>query len=796
MNYADRVRDTSTTTGTGALTLAGAPASGERAFASAYAVGAKLIPYVVQGGTEWEIGMGTLTGSATLARTTVLASSNANALVNFSAGTKIVCVSLAAVHLQQAVNAASPRRISLLQAGCADDADLSFGSTTFGTDNTAIIQALLDTASASLPLELIVDGHFSVTGLRVKGYTTLRALPGCGMILRTASNKSLLQNYNHVFSGTQTDKKISVYGGIWNGNSGVNNANNIKGNGTVGLVCVMRWYGVDGLNVYPDEVLDSPSYAVHPINCKNYKTGGYKVDVGTSGHINQDGVHADGNCEDVYIHDLWLRCHDDAIAFNADDVFQDPTNFIYGFYPANANGPIKRVTVERITLDSLISGIRLLSGASRIDDVTIRGVRGKTYGYAVVIDAYIPSKLNYTGSGNFGRTLIEDFNVDVLDDGQGYGPPGVITIGANQEELVIKKVRRDSFLSAFQRPTILVRAGFGSRPNIKRLIIDGYDSYDASSNLDIPHIQLDGCTVGELSISNVSVLRGGTSVVGTLVKLINSASVDVLRVNGVVLNRLGSLLENTSGTITQVIANNVAHIGSTAPTFNTTSTVPLLTLSNYSGYSITGGTWTVKNGDAFGSSAPAPSPAPSPSPSPAPAPSAPLWTGASRITFANDGTLVNTSEVYSLNGTTGTTYKGFLGNGTTAKLPAGTAGRLIFQASTPATASHDTILAFSTSASATLANALGATIAVAAGVASVRKVEGGSAPDPITVTAGNWYSVRRNGSTITLEEATAVDGSWTVIATLTATSSADLYVMCMLYTDGIMNYPQGIGLTA
>lgn len=82
----DRVKETTTTTGTGAITLAGA-ASGFRAFSSVLAAG-DLCYYAIVGGTEWETGLGTY--NTTLTRTTVYASSNAGAAVNFSAGTKDV----------------------------------------------------------------------------------------------------------------------------------------------------------------------------------------------------------------------------------------------------------------------------------------------------------------------------------------------------------------------------------------------------------------------------------------------------------------------------------------------------------------------------------------------------------------------------------------------------------------------------------------------------------------------------------------------------------------------------------
>jgi len=87
---ADRVQETTTTTGTGTVTLAGA-ATGYQTFA---AVGdGNSTYYTIEGGTEWEVGIGTYTSSGTtLSRTTVLSSSNSGSLVNFSAGAKNVFV--------------------------------------------------------------------------------------------------------------------------------------------------------------------------------------------------------------------------------------------------------------------------------------------------------------------------------------------------------------------------------------------------------------------------------------------------------------------------------------------------------------------------------------------------------------------------------------------------------------------------------------------------------------------------------------------------------------------------------
>ena len=89
---ADRVKETTTTTGTGTVTLLGA-STGFQSFSAIGNSNSTYYTIVGQTGTEWEVGIGTYTSSGTtLSRSTVLASSNAGALVSFSAGTKDVFV--------------------------------------------------------------------------------------------------------------------------------------------------------------------------------------------------------------------------------------------------------------------------------------------------------------------------------------------------------------------------------------------------------------------------------------------------------------------------------------------------------------------------------------------------------------------------------------------------------------------------------------------------------------------------------------------------------------------------------
>jgi hypothetical protein len=101
---ADRIQESSTSTGTGAFTLAGA-GTGFRAFSAVCSTGDTLY-YLIEAldsngnpSGDWEVGLGTYSAANTLTRTTPAASSNANAAVSFAAGNKRVSLDATAGYL-------------------------------------------------------------------------------------------------------------------------------------------------------------------------------------------------------------------------------------------------------------------------------------------------------------------------------------------------------------------------------------------------------------------------------------------------------------------------------------------------------------------------------------------------------------------------------------------------------------------------------------------------------------------------------------------------------------------------
>ena len=103
---ADRVKETTTTAGTGTITLDGA-ATGFQSFAVIGNANTTYYTIAGQTGNEWEVGVGTYTSSGTLlARTTVLSNSAGTqpSALSFSAGTKDVFVTYPAEYAVASTN--------------------------------------------------------------------------------------------------------------------------------------------------------------------------------------------------------------------------------------------------------------------------------------------------------------------------------------------------------------------------------------------------------------------------------------------------------------------------------------------------------------------------------------------------------------------------------------------------------------------------------------------------------------------------------------------------------------------
>jgi len=173
--HADRVKETSTTTGTGTYTLAGA-ATGFRTFVAGIGNGNKCI-YCVEDGTDWEINEGTVTDAAsdTLSRDKLLASSTGSA-INWGAGTRRLYCCYAAAER-------NPKTVKL-------GADHTLASST-GTEVTGLQFVTLRPGTYVATYYLLTQSSATGTGIGIglnfTGTATLNILRRYGSTGTTAS---------------------------------------------------------------------------------------------------------------------------------------------------------------------------------------------------------------------------------------------------------------------------------------------------------------------------------------------------------------------------------------------------------------------------------------------------------------------------------------------------------------------------------------------------------------------------------------------------------------------------------
>jgi hypothetical protein len=92
----DRVKETTSTTGTSTVTLSGVQL-GFQSFIDGVGAGNSTY-YTIALGNQWEVGIGSLTNATTFTRDSVISSSNTSNLVNFSSGVKDIFCALPATY--------------------------------------------------------------------------------------------------------------------------------------------------------------------------------------------------------------------------------------------------------------------------------------------------------------------------------------------------------------------------------------------------------------------------------------------------------------------------------------------------------------------------------------------------------------------------------------------------------------------------------------------------------------------------------------------------------------------------
>lgn len=420
----------------------------------------------------------------------------------------LLLVSLPGLH---AAAAAQPTRIVIAsEAGAKLDSDVTKGG---GTDDTGLIQGILDRAPKLGTLKLVVDGPILVTGLKVHSNTTIECLNrACGFYLADNANRPLIANATPQPEG-RSDRNLSFLGGTYNGNAEHQQHTTPEH----GWTTAFALHGVEQV-LFRDVLLtNSRTFAVYLTNWRRVVFENIYINLD---HIpkqsNQDGIHIQGPGEFLSIRNVQGRAWDDMIALNIDDLLgdwdsdgkfaRDPAS-MKRFGSAAGIGPVSDVDIDGVQADDCAQVIRILSRASRLDRVSIRNVKGTYRDFGVWITPYLRE------GGNIGRLEFE--NIDLRPVGPrayDYVPPFLFWIAGKMEQVTLKNI--SSHAPIDDRPLVWIQPD----AKIDRLRIDGLNVYDPRKNIGhAPLIRADG-SIALLQVRNVVVQRPGvTAPAGSLV---------------------------------------------------------------------------------------------------------------------------------------------------------------------------------------------------------------------------------------------------------------------------------------
>ena len=412
------------------------------------------------------------------------------------------------------------------------DSDVHNGG---GTNETALLQAILDKAEEWGGLTLEVDGAILTEQLIVHSNTTIRcANRNCGFYQADQSNRPLVRNA-HPDCRVIREENIALLGGTYNFNCEHQERTDGSKPDPDAQVPAEYWMyhtnhafsftGVRGLTIRDLRTIDHRVFCGLFTNWEHIVIENVGIELPHNYYAqNQDGFHFWGPGRDLSIRNIRGCSGDDFMALAPDE--------------HDFRSDITDVLIDGVYLENADQGIRMLSrGVGTLDRVTVRNVYGTYKSCGFIINPWFG--VGYGDArGNFGSITLENIRLRTTE--HKYAPiawPFLFRIGGRIRSLTLKDIQAAEPNDS--RKLVDISHLFGgyiskkSFVDIAELTVDGLEVLNRAGTTEpTDYISVDG-KVDHLTVRNVLVNRDGHPAQDNVLHIRDGAEIGTLTVENV-----------------------------------------------------------------------------------------------------------------------------------------------------------------------------------------------------------------------------------------------------------------------
>lgn len=320
-------------------------------------------------------------------------------------------------------------------------------------DDFPAIQEMLDSGICRVTLPPPEKHYVIGNTLKIHSDQELRLPAFARVVLKAGANCAMLENADF----DNGNKNVCLNGGVWDMNHNAQNPNpyhfpdpvtarkfedeikRLRFDKTTSKTLVrgcytgmcFRFCTVKNL-VFKNITVVNP--VVYGVQCAytedfTFENIVFEYNEGSPKLWNMDGIHIEGGCRNGVFRNLKGACHDDLLAFTADD---------------SLHGPISDMEADGIFAEGCHSAVRMLSAGTPVKNIHIRDIYGSFYVYCICMTKYYEDR---PARGSFDNIVIENVYARFCDgtkDVPGHWAP-LIQIGKNVDigSIAFRDIHRD-----------------------------------------------------------------------------------------------------------------------------------------------------------------------------------------------------------------------------------------------------------------------------------------------------------------------------------------------------------------